>query len=269
MLHRQCQFRPRTSVGQPAGPHGVVSKRHETAAPVRTQASPREKISKRVFVAQDLTEEQRREDFAALDRMRETVMGVSPEEIEREVARAVVVVREGSGVALTRPRPIPSAHASPATPPTGTHRPSETQIGTADTPPRRPSPPPSDRPRGDRNFNRAPSGARPVWAPPTPASTAPFASPAPSPPSPHAHPNGVRPPPTPHPRQHRLPEPLRPAITPLITPHRPTTSRARGSLHRRRPSRAAVASRLVPSAAITGTAYRRSGPRRHSHRLTV
>ena len=38
-------------------------------------------------------EEQRREDFAVLDRIREAFRGVPAEEIEREVARAVAEVR--------------------------------------------------------------------------------------------------------------------------------------------------------------------------------
>jgi prevent-host-death family protein len=39
-------------------------------------------------------EEQRREDFAVIDRIREAFQGVPAEEIEREVARAVSEVRQ-------------------------------------------------------------------------------------------------------------------------------------------------------------------------------
>ena len=52
-------------------------------------------------------EEQRREDFAVLDRLREAFQGVPAEEIEREVARAVAEVRSekhvASGSQPTRP----------------------------------------------------------------------------------------------------------------------------------------------------------------------
>lgn len=50
-------------------------------------------------------EEQRREDFTVLDRLREAFSGVSAEEIEREVARAVAEVRTEN---RPKTQPVPS-----------------------------------------------------------------------------------------------------------------------------------------------------------------
>jgi prevent-host-death family protein len=52
-------------------------------------------------------EEQRREDFAVLDRMRESFKDVPPEEIEREVARAVAEVRKEKRAKRTVASPHP------------------------------------------------------------------------------------------------------------------------------------------------------------------